>query len=204
MYIDSSGEASGRFALNAANADSADKLNTDAGNSTKPVYFSGGKPVALSNTIGANNNPIFLSGGSITASNATIGANNKPVYMSSGVITASTQTVGSAALPAYMNGGTITACAAGSIFSALSWISGDTAGPVISVTVAGQNRTSSIPSASESSSGIVTTNEQVFAGSKTFDSPIYFNSRVVLRSTSYGTSLPSSGEEGQVFFLLIE
>lgn len=90
MYIDSSGEASGRFALNAANADSADKLNTSAGSSTKPVYFSGGKPVALSNTIGANNNPIFLSGGSITASNATIGANNKPVYMSSGVITAST------------------------------------------------------------------------------------------------------------------
>lgn len=204
MYIDNSAEASGRFALNAANADSADKLNTSAGSSTKPVYFSSGKPVALSSTIGANNKPVFLSSGSITASNATVGANNKFVYMSSGVITASTQTVGSASLPVYMNGGAITACTASSIFSALSWTGGTAAGPIISITVAGQNRTTTIPSASAEASGVVTTNAQTFAGDKTFNGSTYFGSNIILSSASYGTSLPSSGTEGQVFFLLIE
>lgn len=183
MYIDSSAEASGRFALNAANADSADKLNTSAGSSTKPVYFLNGKPVALSSTIGANNKPVFLSSGSITASNATIGANNKPVYMNGGVITASTQTIGSAALPVYMNGGTITACAAGSIFSGLSWTNGTTAGPVISITVAGQGRTSTIPSASNEVSGVVTTGEQVIAGAKTFSGAMTVNSTIKAAGT---------------------
>lgn len=91
-----------------------------------------------------------------------------------------------------------------SAMSSLSWSTNTQSGPTLNLTMAGISKTATIPSASESSSGIVTTNEQVFAGSKTFDSSIYFNSRVVLRSESYGTSLPSSGEEGQIFFLLIE
>ena len=38
-------------ALNNISASSAEKLNTSAGSSTKPVYFSGGKPVACSYTL---------------------------------------------------------------------------------------------------------------------------------------------------------
>lgn len=36
------------------NASSADKINTDAGSATQPVYFSGGKPVATTYSLGAS------------------------------------------------------------------------------------------------------------------------------------------------------
>ena len=75
--------------FSAGHATDADKLNTNAGSSAKPVYFSGGVPVACSSTVGG------------TA---------KPVYMNGGTITACSSTIGSATTPAYMNGGTITAC----------------------------------------------------------------------------------------------
>lgn len=183
MYIDSSDKAAGRFALNAANADTADKLNTSAGSTTQPVYFSGGKPVALSTTIGANDKPVFVSGGTITASNKTVGANNKFVYMSNGTITASTQTAGSASLPVYLNAGAVTACTASSLFNVLSWTGGTTTGPTISITVAGQNRTAAIPAASASASGIVTTGTQTFAGAKTFSGAMTVNSTIKATGT---------------------
>jgi hypothetical protein len=51
-----------------------------------------------------------------------------------------TATVGSATLPIYLNAGTATACTAASIFSALT-----TSGNNISITIAGQNRTLTVP-----------------------------------------------------------
>lgn len=48
LYIDTSSSASGRVAINAAYADlanSASKLTSSAGSSTRPVYFQGGAPV---------------------------------------------------------------------------------------------------------------------------------------------------------------
>mgnify|MGYP002856330887 CR=1 FL=1 len=66
-------------------------------------------------------------------------------------------TYGSASLPIYWNAGVPTACTASSLFSALSWTAGTSAGPTLSVTVAGQNRTATIPSASGTASGIITT-----------------------------------------------
>lgn len=54
MYIDTSNTASGRITLNATKADSANKLNTDAGSSTNPVYFASGIPVKTTYTLNAS------------------------------------------------------------------------------------------------------------------------------------------------------
>ncbi len=51
----------------AGHATDADKLNTDAGASTKPVYFSNGIPVACSATVGGSTTPTYMSGGTIAA-----------------------------------------------------------------------------------------------------------------------------------------
>ena len=96
--------------FSAGHATDADKLNTNAGSSAKPVYFSGGVPVACSSTIGGTAKPVYMNGGTITACSSTIGGTAKPVYMNGGTITACSSTVGGGTIPAYMNGGTITAC----------------------------------------------------------------------------------------------
>ena len=54
MYIDTTNAESGRIVLNAAHADSAtvaSKLDSNAGSSTLPVYFSGGVPVATGTSL---------------------------------------------------------------------------------------------------------------------------------------------------------
>lgn len=78
--------------------------------------------------------------------------------------------VGSASLPVYIaNTGRATVCTGSSVFSALSWTAGTSSGPVLKATIAGYARTATIPSASASASGIVTTGAQTFAGNKTFN-----------------------------------
>ena len=72
---------------------------------------------------------------------STIGASDRPIYLSSGSPTACSSTKGSASLPVYMSSGTITACTGSSIFSSMS-VSGST----LSVTVAGQQRSVTLPS----------------------------------------------------------
>ncbi len=101
--------------------------------------------------------------------NNAVGSAAHPVYVAAnGRVTACSSTVGSAALPVYMNAGAITACTAGSVFSALSWTAGTTAGPTLNATIAGQARTATIPTATASASGVVTTGAQTWAGNKTF------------------------------------
>lgn len=104
------------------------------------------------------------------------------------------------------NGGTGQTTAA-NVFSLLSWTDGTTAGPTLSVTVVGQNRTATIPSASATVSGVVTTGIQTFKGNKTFNDNIYLVSsdgtnypQISFRSKTgadiYG-SLYSSGAGGR-------
>ena len=73
---------------------------------------------------------------------STIGASDRPIYLSSGSPTACSSTKGSASLPVYMSSGTITACTGSSIFSSMS-VSGST----LYVTVAGKQRSVTLPSA---------------------------------------------------------
>ena len=72
---------------------------------------------------------------------STIGASDRPIYLSSGSPTACSATKGSASLPVYMSSGTITACTASSLFSSMS-----VSGGKLYVTVAGQQRSVTLPS----------------------------------------------------------
>lgn len=196
MYIDSTGTSSGRFALNAVNADSADKLNSSAGSHTQFIYFSDGKPQVSTLNLGSNTKPVYISNGSFIALSQTIGSNIKPIYMDKGDLKVSTSTVGSNLLPVYLKDGTITACAASALFSAFSQSSATTTGSTISLTVAGQKRDIVLNSASDSTSGVVTTGAQTFAGAKTFTGAMSVSSSITAtgRVNANGkVSIPSTG-----------
>lgn len=101
------------YSGNAATATTASKLSTNAGSSTKPVYFSGGIPVQCNNTL-----EVSISGNAATATiassanklNTSAGGNTNPIYFTNGVPVRSTASVGSANQPVYLNNGVITAC----------------------------------------------------------------------------------------------
>lgn len=102
------------YSGNAATATTASKLSTNAGSSTRPVYFSGGIPVQCSETLG-----VSISGNAATATiassanklNTSAGGNTNPIYFANGIPVKSTASVGSANQPVYLNNGVITACA---------------------------------------------------------------------------------------------
>ena len=77
-------------ATNATNATTATKLNIDAGSNAKPVYFAGGKPVALTVTAGSDTaNAIglmYISSGEVKLITANSGTATKPVFVEGGVI----------------------------------------------------------------------------------------------------------------------
>lgn len=102
------------YSGNAATATVASKLSTNAGSSTRPVYFSGGIPVQCNNTL-----EVSINGNAATATiassanklNTSAGGNTNPIYFTNGVPVRSTASVGSANQPVYLNNGVITACA---------------------------------------------------------------------------------------------
>ena len=102
------------YSGNAATATTASKLSTNAGSSTRPVYFSGGIPIQCNNTL-----EVSISGNAATATiassanklNTSAGGNTNPIYFTNGVPVRSTASVGSANQPVYLNNGVITACA---------------------------------------------------------------------------------------------
>lgn len=109
--------------------------------------------------------------------------------------TADNAAKGSASLPVYVAAnGRLTACTKGSVFSALSWTAGTTAGPTLNVTVATQARTAVIPSATGSASGVVTTDTQTFAGAKTFTGNIICD-----RSGTAEAQIKAVGTAGSIY-----
>lgn len=97
---------------NASTATTASKLAVNAGEDGKPIYFTGGIPVAFTKTIGGVATPVYVNAGTITACSSTVGSTTIPVYMNGGTITASNATVGSASRPMYLNAGAMTAVTA--------------------------------------------------------------------------------------------
>ena len=103
----------GTFSITASSANKLVDSNGTAyavGAAAKPVYFSGGIPVACSSTVGGTAKPVYMNSGTITVCSSTVGGSKQPIYMSSGEITACSGTVGGTDTPVYMNSGTITAC----------------------------------------------------------------------------------------------
>jgi hypothetical protein len=68
-------------ATTATTASSAEKLNANAGSSSKPIYFSGGKPVECSSSL---NISILGSAASADKLSSSAGSSTKPIYFSGG------------------------------------------------------------------------------------------------------------------------
>jgi hypothetical protein len=81
-YLSSSTTYAGSSSIGGA-ATSANKLNTDAGSSTLPVYFSNGVPVAV-NTTGIG---ISITGSAAKLGTTTIGDTSTPIYLNAGTAT---------------------------------------------------------------------------------------------------------------------
>lgn len=92
-------------ATNATNATTATKLETDAGNAAKPVYFTSGKPSALTVTAGSDGTNaiglMYFNSGEVKLITANSGTATKPVFVESGVIKPGTYE-----LKSTVNGGT--------------------------------------------------------------------------------------------------
>ena len=78
--------------------------------------------------------------------------------------------IGSSSQPVYTNsdGKLIAATAYSDLLTNVSWTAGTTSGPILSITVGGTTKTATIPSASKTASGVVTTGAQQFVGRKGF------------------------------------
>lgn len=117
---------------------------------------------------------------------------------------------GSSSIPVYFNNGVPVAVTAENMFSAFSISTRSGTANTLQITVAGQSREVSITGADTSYAGLMTTGPQTFAGAKIFNAEVTikgktnFQSIIVVDRDSYGTSLPPSGVEGQIFFLLVD
>lgn len=93
-------------------------------------------------------------------------------------------------------GTTSTTAAAGNHTHAtsVSWTNGTTSGPVLNVTAGGSaQQKSTIPSATSSVSGVVTTTTQTFAGAKTFSGATTISNTTASTSKSTGALKVSGG-----------
>ena len=138
---------------------------------------------------------------------ADVGSATQPIYLDDGTPKAATAYSGlltafslsTNTLSLTVGGTTKTASAVSSVANA--WTGGTSAGPSLKVTVNGVAATAAaIPSASASASGIITTGAQTIAGAKTLSSTLTIKGLKGTSNTDYGTALPSSGSEGQIFF----
>lgn len=112
-------------------------------------------------------------------------------------------------LPVYFSGGIPVVCVAEKIFSSFGRTRTSTTN-TIAATICGKERTFDLTEATASYAGLLTANTQTIGGAKTFNNNVTIKGQtslqdiIIVDSSSYGTTLPSSGVEGQVFFLLIE
>lgn len=117
---------------------------------------------------------------------------------------------GSQTIPVYFSDGLPVQCTPEGVFSAFSKSASDTSTNTLSLTICGFNRIATIGAATSTTAGLLSATTQTIGGAKTFSNDVTFNKKVslldtiVIDATSYGTSLPTSGVEGQVFFLLID
>ena len=97
----------------------------------------------------------------------------------------------------------------GTSITGMKWTSGTSAGPIPIIEANDDITGLPIPVASTSESGVVTTINQTFNGNKTFEGNLISNNEFVLNGIFKGkegvniaSSLPASGEAGQIVFLI--
>ena len=118
--------------------------------------------------------------------------------------------VGTTALPVYFSGGIPVECVGEDIFSGFSRSARNGTTNTLSATIAGKTRTFTLGAATATYAGLVTNGAQTFAGNKTFNNNVTiegtttFKGIIKIDADSYGTELPATGVDGQVFFLLLD
>lgn len=132
-------------------------------------------------TVGGTAKPIYLSSGTATALSSTVGGTKKPVYLNGGTITAISETVGSATQPIYLNNGTATACT----YTLGATVNAGTADKL--AYYSGAKAVSAYTSTAGAANKICYLNAGVPTDGITI---------------SYGSTLPSSGNTGDVFILI--
>lgn len=116
---------------------------------------------------------------------------------------------GSDTVPVYFANGVPVACSPEKIFSTFERTRTSTKNTV-AATICGHDLDFDLTAATASYAGLLTAGSQTIGGAKTFNSNVTikgtaaFQSIITLDSDSYGSTLPTTGVEGQVFFLLLD
>lgn len=207
----------------------AAKSQIHFGRTNNPSYFSTGSGGYFCFTpsgkdIGVANSDLVISDGAVypgTTNITSLGTSSKKwsnVYATTftGALSGNASSAnklntdaGGTGLPIYFSGGVPAVCVAEDIFSSFGRTRTSTTN-TIAATICGLERTFNLTAATASYAGLLTASTQTIGGAKTFNSNVTIKGQTSLQSTiviatdSYGTTLPSSGVEGQVFFLLIE
>ena len=214
-------------ANSATSATTASKLGSSTlGSTTQPIYldsgtakqcsvYAGGTAITLNGTSKAATTASFYAPTASGTANQVLisgGANTAPSWTNQSnlsVGSASSATTATSAGKITTNGSNgqywamTSASAQGWKTTTVSneWTGGTTSGPTIKTTVNGVAGTAvAIPSAGASASGVITTGTQTIAGAKTLLTTLTINGLKGTSNTDYGTTLPSSGTEGQIFF----
>ena len=144
-------------------------------NSSNQAYVN--VPWTDTNTTYTGNSPITVSGTAISHANSgvTAGSYGPTGNVTSGTFAVPQVTVNATGHVTAVNSRNVTLPTNTNYYpTAFSWTNGTTAGPTGRLTGTGMSAVSfgAIPSASASQSGVVTTGNQTFAGTKTFNSTI--------------------------------
>ena len=181
-------QATGFIGPLTGNATSADKLNTDKGSASNPVYFLNGIPVACTGTTvptGGSTGQVLIKKSDGGVEWKELVALPKDGDAGQALIKNST-TDGDASWKS----------------SSISWVAGSSGGPQPKIFDITGN---AIPTANTSASGIVTTGDQTFAGQKSFNANIVGNANIIgngkifsQNSSQIGVEISTDAEGGNI------
>ena len=173
--------------LTLGNATSTGTANNAAG--VLRLYGVGDKYTDIRTVQGSGNHAYYFSNHGQTGYSIARGAVQAygglttPVWINaSGNVVAFVDTIGSTAKPVYMKDGAITEITPADMFSVLKWNAGTTAGPTLDMTIGTYRRTATIPTATQTNSGVVIAGTQTFGGAKTFTDSVTVNGATTLKS----------------------
>ena len=189
FYAITAGTASvtGIGQLTLGNSTSTGTTNNAAG--VLRLYGLGDKYTDIRTVQGSGNHAYYFSNHGQTGYSIARGAVQAygglttPVWINaSGNVVAFVDTIGSTAKPVYMKDGAITEITPADMFSVLKWNAGTTAGPTLDMTIGTYRRTATIPTATQTNSGVVIAGTQTFGGAKTFTDSVTVNGATTLKS----------------------
>lgn len=173
--------------LTLGNSTSTGTTNNAAG--VLRLYGLGDKYTDIRTVQGSGNHAYYFSNHGQTGYSIARGAVQAygglttPVWINaSGNVVAFVDTIGSTAKPVYMKDGAITEITPADMFSVLKWNAGTTAGPTLDMTIGTYRRTATIPTATQTNSGVVIAGTQTFGGAKTFTDSVTVNGATTLKS----------------------